>query len=144
MDENRQTKPLDEKDEFFQMLVKKALKGEHMEKEFICSLRGLSITRGYIKNCQTIINSFISVYNAMQLVYLEQIKLDKQDLDLVISMKQFERCFNFYKEERSIAEDMIKEYRAYVFSGHILDTLLGNPRKEEDLVDFRTIPWKWF
>lgn len=33
---------------------------------------------------------------------------------------------------------MLDEYRAYIFSGHILDTLLGNPRAEKDLFDHRT------
>ena len=133
-----------EQDEFFKSLVQKALKGEHMEKEFICSLRGLYITKKYIVGCQTVINSFNSICSAMLETYLEQIRAEAQDIDLLISMKQFEHCRNFYSEEMKIAKDMIKEYRAYVFGGHILDTLLGNPRKEEDLVDYRTIPWKWF
>jgi hypothetical protein len=32
---------------------------------------------------------------------------------------------------------MINEYDEYIFSGHIIDTLLGRPRSEEDLWDHR-------
>jgi hypothetical protein len=39
---------------------------------------------------------------------------------------------------------MLDEYRSYIFGGHVWDTLVGNIRKEEDLVDYRTLPIKWF
>jgi hypothetical protein len=43
-----------------------------------------------------------------------------------------------------LAYDMIAEYKAYVFGGHIWDTLVGNIRKDEDLVDYRKLPTRWF
>ena len=39
---------------------------------------------------------------------------------------------------------MLKEYRAYVFGGNIMKTLLGFYRAEDDMVDYRTLPWKLF
>jgi hypothetical protein len=44
----------------------------------------------------------------------------------------------------NIAKDMLDEYKMYVWSGHLWDTLMGNDRKEEDMVDYRTLPVKWF
>jgi hypothetical protein len=39
---------------------------------------------------------------------------------------------------------MLAEYRSYIWGGHVWDTLVGNDRKEEDMVDYRTLPIKWF
>jgi hypothetical protein len=39
---------------------------------------------------------------------------------------------------------MLDEYRSYIFGGHIWDTLVGNDRTDEDCVDYRTLPWRFF
>jgi hypothetical protein len=46
--------------------------------------------------------------------YLDQIKSDTQDLGLILALKQFTECKNYYIAELGIAEDMLDEYRSYI------------------------------
>lgn len=134
-----------EQDEFFEEILNKALSGKHANFEFIKCWQEYLVARSYISGCKTIINSFNSLYLKVQRAYLKQIETASQDFNLLITMKQFETCRDYFKDEIAIAKDMISEYRAYVFSGHLLDTFLFNAyRREEDLVDYRKLPWKWF
>ncbi len=71
--------------------------------------------------------------------YLKQIDLDQQDIQVLLALKQFEKCRAFYAKEIETLRDMIDEHNEYILSGHILDTLVGNIRPDEDLVDFRKI-----
>lgn len=71
--------------------------------------------------------------------YLKQIDLDQQDIQALLALKQFETCRAFYAKEIETLRDMIDEHNEYMLSGHILDTLVGNIRPDEDLVDFRKI-----
>jgi hypothetical protein len=47
-------------------------------------------------------------------VYVEQIEKNAQDLGIMLSLKQFIQCRDYYLAEREIAEDMLAEYRAYI------------------------------
>lgn len=71
--------------------------------------------------------------------YLKQIDLDQQDIQVLLALKQFEKCRAFYAKEIETLRDMIDEHNEYILSGHVLDTLVGNIRPDEDLVDFRKI-----
>jgi hypothetical protein len=46
------------------------------------------------------------------------------DVEILLAAKQFATCYDYYMKEHAIAKDMLKEYRTYVFSGHILDQFL--------------------
>jgi hypothetical protein len=52
-------------------------------------------------------------------VYVEQIEKNAQDLGIMLSLKQFYTCKDYYQKEREIAEDMLDEYRSYIFGGHV-------------------------
>ena len=75
-------------------------------------------------------------------VYVDQIAKDEQDLGLILALKQFTQCKDYYEQELFLAEDILKEYWYYIFGGHVFDTLIGNIRKDEDMVDYRTLPVK--
>lgn len=74
--------------------------------------------------------------------YIDQIAKDEQDLGLILALKQFTQCKDYYEQELFLAEDILKEYWSYILGGHVWDTLLGNIRKDEDMVDYRTLPVK--
>ena len=77
--------------------------------------------------------------------YAKDILTGEQKLEMLMSMKQFEICYEYYKKECKIAKDMLSEYRAYLSSGHIFDQLvLNNIRSEDDCVDYRELPWTIF
>jgi hypothetical protein len=52
-------------------------------------------------------------------------------------LKQFKQCVEYYQKEKVLVEDILNEHAEYVWSGHVLDTLVGNYRPDEDLWDHR-------
>ena len=134
----------EQQEELFTTLVQKALKGEQSEFRFIVCWQDRNIVRDYIRGTTATVQVFDSLITNLTKVYVDQIEKNAQDLGIMLSLKQFYTCKDYYQKEREIAEDMLDEYRSYIFGGHIWDTLVGNTRKEEDMVDYRTLPVKWF
>jgi hypothetical protein len=98
----------------------------------------------YIRGANIVATIFSNLISTTEKVYLEQIATGTQDLGVILALKQFIQCRDYYYKESEVAYDMLDEYKCYVWSGHIIDTLVGNTRREEDLVDYRTLPVKWF
>jgi tRNA A37 threonylcarbamoyladenosine synthetase subunit TsaC/SUA5/YrdC len=67
----------------------------------------------------TVINIFSNLEASSYKAYLSQIKTNTQDLGLILALKQFNQCRKYYQKEREIAEDMLDEYRSYIFGGHV-------------------------
>ena len=133
-----------EEEELFIQLMQKALTEPQSKFMFIKSWPERVAIKDYIVGVNTTIAIFENLVEKTHQTYIEQIKADEQDLGIILALKQFIQCRDFYIAERSVAEDMLAEYRSYVWGGHVWDTLVGNIRKEEDLVDYRTLPIKWF
>ena len=131
-------------EELFQQLIKKALTGENSKFEFLRCWSDRLVIKQYLVGVNTVLKLFKTVEETAYKTYIEQIKMNIQDVGVVLALKQFRQCRDYYKKEKQIAKDMLSEYRAYVFGGHIWDTLVGNIRKEKDLVDFRTLPISLF
>lgn len=135
---------LGQEEELFVQLVNKALNEPQSEFFFIRSWEQRKAVKEYIVGIDSTISIFVNLINKVYKTYLEQIRTNEQDLGIILSLKQFIQCRDYYLTERKIAEDVLDEYRSYIWGGHIWDTLVGNIRKEEDLVDYRTLPIKWF
>ena len=134
----------EQQEELFNTLVQKALKGEQSESRFIVCWQDRNVVREYIRGTTATVQMFNNLITNLTKVYVDQIEKNTQDLGIMLSLKQFYTCKDYYQKEREIAEDMLDEYRSYIWGGHIWDTLVGNTRKEEDMVDYRTLPIKWF
>ena len=134
----------DERDAAFEALLIQALDGKHSDFEFVRNLTGLRILNVYIRGMRKIVRSFKETQNAIVSVYLSQVEKGIQDIGVIMAIKQFGVCTEYYQKELEIAKDMRKEYRTYVMSGHILDTLLGYTRPDNELVDYRKLPFKLF
>ena len=134
----------EQQEELFTTLVQKALKGEQSESRFIVCWQDRNVVREYIRGTTATVQMFNNLITNLTKVYVNQIEKNTQDLGIMLSLKQFYTCKDYYQKEREIAEDMLDEYRSYIWGGHIWDTLVGNTRKEEDMVDYRTLPVKWF
>jgi hypothetical protein len=80
---------------------------------------------------------FKKLYDSTYKIYIKQVELGEQDVETLMALKQFKICTEFYDDEAKIVDDMLDEYSEYIFSGHILDMLLGRIRPEEDLWDHR-------
>ena len=130
---------LEENEQLFIQLMQKALKGEQSTFEFIGHWGIRSLIKQYIKGVEHVIKVFTNLEKSTYKTYLSEIEQGIQNFKTILALRQFNQCRHFYEIEKLIAEDMLNEHLYYVFSGHIWDTLIGNDRKEEDLVDYRTL-----
>ena len=129
----------------FEELVKKALKGKQSDFEFIRTYEMCKVARYYKISVKKVSKVFKTLYKKLMKTYAKDIMADEQKLEMLMSMKQFEICYDYYKKEYELAKDMLSEYRAYLTSGHIFDQLvLNSVRSDDDCVDYRTLPWKIF
>ena len=129
----------------FEELVKKALEGKHSDFEFIRTYEMCKVARYYKISVKKVSKVFKTLYKKLMKTYAKDIMADEQKLEMLMSMKQFEICYDYYKKECEIAKDMLSEYRAYLTSGHIFDQLVMNGvRSEDDCVDYRKLSWKIF
>ena len=129
----------------FEELVKKALKGKQSDFEFIRTYEMCKVARYYKISVKRVSKTFKTLYKKLMKTYAKDILTGEQKLEMLMSMKQFEICYDYYKKEYELAKDMLSEYRAYLSSGHIFDQLvLNNIRSEDDCVDYRELPWTIF
>ena len=131
--------------EIFSELVKKALKGKQSDFEFIKTYEMCKVARYYKISVKKVSKVFKTLYKKLMKAYAKDIMADEQKLEMLMSMKQFEICYNYYKKEYELAKDMLSEYHAYLTSGHIFDQLIMNGvRSDDDCVDYRKLSWKIF
>ena len=124
-------------EKFFTELVEQAIKGKHSDFEFIRSWQERTAVKTYLFGVAAVIRVFKNLCNATYKTYLSQIATGTQDLQTILALKQFKQCLAFYEREFEIARDMIREYWEYIWNWHVIDTLVGNYRAEEDLWDNR-------
>ena len=129
----------------FEELVKKALKGKQSDFEFIRTYEMCKVARYYKISVKKVSKVFKTLYKKLMKTYAKDIMTDEQKLEMLMSMKQFKICYDYYKKEYELAKDMLSEYHAYLTSGHIFDQLVCNAiRSEDDCVDYRKLSWKIF
>lgn len=129
--------PVTSGEEDFLELVYRALDSKHSNFEFLRSAQDRTSAKVVRFSYATISKMFKKLYEATYKTYLKQVELGDQDVKTLMALKQFKHCMEFYDDESKIMDDMLDEYSEYIFSGHILDMLLGRIRPEEDLYDYR-------
>ena len=136
---------LSEDEKFFEAVMKKALSGKHSDFEFIRTYEACETARLYKISVKRLSKVFKNLYKKLMKTYAKDIMTDEQKLEMLMSMKQFKICHDYFEKEREIAKDMLSEYHAYLTSGHIFDQLVMNGvRSDNDCVDYRKLPWKIF
>ena len=136
---------MEDQEKFFEAVVKKALKGKQSDFEFIRTYEDCKTARLYKSNVKILSKVFKNLYKKLMKSYAKDIMTDEQKLEMLMSMKQFKICHDYFEKEREIAKDMLSEYHAYLTSGHIFDQLVMNGvRSDDDCVDYRKLPWKIF
>ena len=129
----------------FEELVKKALKGKQSDFEFIRTYEMCKVARYYKISVKRVYKTFKTLYKKLMKTYAKDILTGEQKLEMLMSMKQFEICYDYYKKEYELAKDMLSEYCAYLSSGHIFDQLvLNDVRSDDECVDYRELPWTIF
>ena len=136
---------LSEDEKFFEAIMKKALSGKHSDFEFIRTYEACETARLYKTSVKRLSKAFKNLYKKLMKSYAKDIMTDEQKLEMLMSMKQFKICHDYFEKECKIAKDMLSEYHAYLTSGHIFDQLVMNGvRSDDDCVDYRKLPWKLF
>ena len=129
----------------FEELVKKALKGKQSDFEFIKTYEMCKVAKYYKISVKRVYKTFKTLYKKLMKTYAKDILTGEQKLEMLMSMKQFEICYDYYKKEYELAKDMLSEYRAYLSSGHIFDQLvLNGVRSDDECVDYRELSWTIF
>ena len=143
--ETEQIEVSEDPKEFFGELVKKALGGKQSDFEFIWTYEMCKVARYYKISTKRVSKAFKILYKKLMKTYAKDIMTDEQKLEVLMSMKHFKICCDYYKKEYEIAKDMLSEYRAYLSSGHIFDQLVLNDiRSDDECVDYRELPWTIF
>ena len=143
--ETEQFESMEDQEKFFEAVVKKALSGKHSDFEFIRTYEACETARLYKISVKRLSKVFKNLYKKLMKSYAKDIMTDEQKLEMLMSMKQFKICHDYFEKEREIAKDMLSEYHAYLTSGHIFDQLVMNGvRSDDDCVDYRKVPWKIF
>ena len=143
--ETEQFESMEDQEKFFEAVVKKALSGKHSGFEFIRTYEACETARLYKISVKRLSKVFKNLYKELMKTYAKDIMTDEQKLEMLMSMKQFKICHDYFEKEREIAKDMLSEYHAYLTSGHIFDQLVMNGvRSDDDCVDYRKLPWKIF
>ena len=133
---------LSEDEKFFEAIMKKALSGKHSDFEFIRTYEACETARLYKTSVKRLSKAFKNLYKKLMKSYAKDIMTDEQKLEMLMSMKQFKICHDYFEKECKIAKDMLSEYHAYLTSGHIFDQLVMNGvRSDDDCVDYRKLPW---
>lgn len=129
--------PVNSEEADFLELVHRALNSKHSNFEFLRSAQDRTSAKIVRFSYATISKMFKKLYESTYKTYLKQVEFGGQDLETLMALKQFKHCMEFYDDESKIVDDMLDEYSEYIFSGHLLDMLLGRIRPEEDLWDHR-------
>ena len=131
-------------DHALKQLIETALANDSQPFQFIGSLAEWSTAKACTRATKKVVQLFKNLEENSAMSYVELIKKGKQSTEVLLANIQFKQCVKFYEKEVATLKDMLKEYRAYVFGGNVIKTLLGIYRSEQDMVDYRTLPWKLF
>ena len=128
----------EEREELFKQLTEFALKGEHHEWEYIKHTSAYWVLKHGMKGMEKVIKLFDTLATATYNAYCKQVAHGIGEFPVLYAYTQYLNCKKFYEEEYAIAEDMLEEYWAYVWSGHFMDQwLFGRERETWHLWDHR-------
>jgi len=109
------------------------------------SVREFQITRDIRTAVRYVIIGFKNTATKVMDSYIDMMKQDEDNLELLVSYRKIQDCIEFYKQEYDTLTDMMKEYRCYTRCGHLLANLVfQEERPEQDMVDYRKLPWTLF
>jgi hypothetical protein len=131
-------KTTEEQEELFQVLTENALSGDHTKKEFIQNTSEWWLMQDARSGLLKVIALYDSIVGSLYKEYCKQVLQGTADFEMLVALRQFKACVDFYQEEFNQLEDMAKEYRAYLNSGHLIDQwLLFKTRDVGELWDHR-------
>lgn len=127
-------------------LLRNVQENRHQPWEFIKSTRMCKAAKIYRSAMEKIADSFAKQARGFMQKYLDGLKAGTPDVKFLITYRDFKLCADFYEQEVKTCDDMLDEYRCFFNANwHFITIgLLGFERREEDMVDYRTLPLKIF
>ena len=132
---------LDDPKKLFAELTAFALQGEHSKFEFITSLGMRSVCRTYKRGIKRVIKIFKSLRDTLIEAYKDAVNSGKilpDDVEMMTAIRNFDRCYKFYRYELNTVKDMLNEYHFYMWDGHnVIASYLGKHRNLLEMYDYR-------
>ena len=126
-------------------LLARAAGNDHSSFILLRSLAERRAARQYYKATAAAAAEFRMIRRSLIKEHCKALLAGSCDIETILAAKNLELAIKFYEDEAEIIHDTLREYRAYLLSGHLLSTVLLNTyRSEEDCVDYRTLPWRLF
>lgn len=133
------------KDEVLAGLLQRAADNRHSSFTFIRSLAERHAAKLYYNASLMAANNFKLIKKLLLHEHYNNVINNINNIDVILAAKHLDPVIKFYEDEANIIKDSLGEYRAYLFGGHLFDSIvLGAYRRDEDCVDFRKLPWRLF
>jgi len=119
-------------------MVELAKQNKHFEFTLITSLTHLKNVKVYKNFLKGFLRGIKKSVSKILKTYKNNILTTEDTADCIMFFSDADICLKFYSEELVIIEDMLDEFRSYLWSGHFLDIYLFNrTREEKDMIDMR-------
>ena len=118
-------------------LISVALKGEHSKVELLRSFDAYAASRILRSANMKVSKTFKKQAKKVLKQYFTEVATAYSSMDTFKAYRTLAICANYYRDEASIIDDCLSEYRAYLDAGHLINAFLGGERAQEDLHDFR-------
>jgi len=133
------------KEEVIEALLNRVKNNEHSSFAFIRSMQERAAAKEYYNVAVKTAEHFNILKQAILRGYCKDILTDKTDIEGLVAVRHLDEAVKFYYNEANIALDALKEYKAYLFGGHLFGSIvLNNYRPDEDCIDYRKLPWRFF
>lgn len=127
-----------------QQLIDKAIANKHYEFVFIKTYTEFIEARILYHALLKIYKGFKKIEKETYRDYLINLTKNIDQVNLLIAHHQLQACAKFYKEDALIIKDMIQEYLCYIHDNRLIKSFMGYERPEEDMTDWRKVPFKLF
>lgn len=105
---------------------------------YICTWKDYKFYKGKFRSFKLLVRALSDAAERMFKKYCNSVSFGKEeDPTKLIAFHQMQEIIQFYVTEADTLADMLSEYRAYLNSGHFLNSFLGQHRHSRDLYDFR-------
>ena len=126
--------------EMFLMLLQNAVESKPFQFEYIIDWHMRTICKLHLKGLKQIVTMFQIARKRAEIALGALIVMGQVDQESIRCCNNIRKALKYYTDEYNTIKDMLKEYRAYVIRGHILNTFVFNkPRTPFECFDYRKI-----
>ena len=111
--------------------------GEHSQFQFIRSIEEYKLICTMRRGLKVLVRSLKKSASRLFKQYYSDIVNNTADVNKLVAYCLCKNTLEFYKEELSIAFDMMEEYECYLLYGSPLDLVFNLYRSDENLRDYR-------